>query len=235
MRAVDTKIKNTELVVEKRNQILNAALKLFLKKGFSATTTRDLSRETGINLASLYDYVGSKQGILTLMYADMMRFWRDDMRSVVKDSASLKASSTEGTEEDKRRRALREQLSIILSETWNRYGDLIRVLYRESFLLEEDVLKEVMTSESLFVEEIADAMKTVANPADQDEDRIDIVANLFVYLLGLMSNRKWILKGFDPDRVLEVTVDMLMGALAPPGSSPQRHPPRSAGGHHASG
>jgi AcrR family transcriptional regulator len=213
VKAVDTKIKNAELVAERRNHILNAALKLFLKKGFSATTMRDLSRETGINLASLYDYVGSKQGILTLMYADMMRFWREDMRSVVRDSASLKASSTEGTEEDRKRAALREQLSIILSGTWNRYGDLIRVLYRESFLLEEDVLKEVMASESLFVEEIAEAMRTAADPADRDEDRIDIVANLFVYLLGLMSNRKWILKRFDPDVVLEVTVDMLMGAL----------------------
>jgi len=213
VKAVDTRIKNTELVAKRRNHILSAALKLFLKKGFSATTMRDLSRETGINLASLYDYVGSKQGILTLMYADMMRFWRDDMRSVVKDSASLKASSTHGTERDKRRSALREQLSIILSGTWNRYGDLIRVLYRESFLLEEDVLKEVMASESLFVEEIAGAMKTAADPADRDEDRIRIVANLFVYLLGLMSNRKWILKKFDPDVVLEVTVDMLLGAL----------------------
>ncbi len=223
MKAVDTKIKNPELVVEKRNQILNAALKLFLKKGFSATTMRDLSRETGINLASLYDYVGNKQGILTLMYADMMKFWRDDIHELVA-GASLNAPSERGSKERDRRSALRDHLSVVLSETWNRYGGLIRVLYRESFLLEEDVLKEVMVSDSIFVQEIADAMTSAVGESECDEERIGIVANLFVYMLGLMSNRKWILKKFDPERVLDVTVDMLMRALESPEPRTVRSP-----------
>ncbi len=174
---------------------------------------RGLSRETGINLASLYDCVGNNQGILTLMYVDMMRFWRDDIQETVTVATSRKPSSLEVLDEYNMRSAPRDHLSVALPETWSRYRGLIRVLYREPFLPEEDVLKEVMASDSLLVEEIADAMKTVAGPAGRDEKWIAILANRSVCLLGLMSNRRWILKKFDLEPVLDATVDMLRGAL----------------------
>ncbi len=43
-----------------RKRILNVSKRLFLKKGFRQTTTRDIARETGINLSNLYHYFASK-------------------------------------------------------------------------------------------------------------------------------------------------------------------------------
>ena len=48
------------LKTDTRKRILQASKKLFLKKGFRETTTRDIAREAGINLSNLYHYFASK-------------------------------------------------------------------------------------------------------------------------------------------------------------------------------
>ena len=48
------------LKTDTRKRILNVSKRLFLKKGFRETTTRDIAREAGINLSNLYHYFTSK-------------------------------------------------------------------------------------------------------------------------------------------------------------------------------
>lgn len=47
------------LKTDTRKRILNVSKRLFLKKGFRETTTRDIAREAGINLSNLYHYFSS--------------------------------------------------------------------------------------------------------------------------------------------------------------------------------
>lgn len=47
-----------------RQQILNAAIHLFARKGFSATGVREIAREATVNIAMISYYFGSKRGIL---------------------------------------------------------------------------------------------------------------------------------------------------------------------------
>ena len=58
---------NESLVRERRNQIMDGALGVFLKKGFHAATTRELARACGMSEAALYRYIRSKSDILHLM------------------------------------------------------------------------------------------------------------------------------------------------------------------------
>lgn len=48
----------------KREDILNSALKLFLEKGFSATSVEDITRLAGISKGSFYTYFQSKESLL---------------------------------------------------------------------------------------------------------------------------------------------------------------------------
>ena len=66
-REVITHIKNQELVKERRRQIVDAAVKLFIKYGYHKTTTRALARETGLSIGSLYEYVSTKDDVLYLV------------------------------------------------------------------------------------------------------------------------------------------------------------------------
>src|SRR5690606_16330496 len=52
------------LVERRRDQICEAALELFLEKGFASTTIRDICSRSGVNQASIYDYIANKNDIL---------------------------------------------------------------------------------------------------------------------------------------------------------------------------
>ncbi len=54
----------------KKNQrqiIITKAAKLFRQKGYTATTMRDLAKEVGMEAASLYNHIASKQEILSIL------------------------------------------------------------------------------------------------------------------------------------------------------------------------
>ena len=87
-------IRDQDLVDKRRNQILDGALALFLEKGFASTTIRDICAKSGVNQASLYDYVANKQDILRRA---MNRVWfqRSDFNVwlAISDTLSLSALS----------------------------------------------------------------------------------------------------------------------------------------------
>ncbi len=60
-----------QLIAARRNQILEAAAKVFAEKGFHPTTIKDIAREAGIADGTIYNYFESKTalllGILDLM------------------------------------------------------------------------------------------------------------------------------------------------------------------------
>ena len=77
MRKIPTTIKSKELVVKRREQIVLAAINLFAKKGFHKATLRDLSEESGISHGNIYDYVGNKEDIFSLLHEFMDKLATD--------------------------------------------------------------------------------------------------------------------------------------------------------------
>ena len=55
---------SAEAMEEKRGRIEDAAKELFIKRGFHATSMRDISRGTGTSLGNLYNYYRTKEEIL---------------------------------------------------------------------------------------------------------------------------------------------------------------------------
>jgi AcrR family transcriptional regulator len=65
--------KKEKLDLTTEEKIKKAALKLFTKKGFSATRTRDISEEAGINLALLNYYYRSKEKLFELVMTEILQ------------------------------------------------------------------------------------------------------------------------------------------------------------------
>ena len=64
---VVTQIKNQELVKERRRQIVDAAVQLFIEHGYHKTTTRLLAKATGLSIGTMYDYISTKEDVLYLV------------------------------------------------------------------------------------------------------------------------------------------------------------------------
>jgi|TARA_X000000368_G_scaffold417410_1_gene413729 AcrR family transcriptional regulator len=76
---LETKYSDTEL------KIRDAAKSLFLKKGYSATTTRDIAQESQINLALLNYYFTSKRRLFEIIMFETLYDFLNKMVEVYND------------------------------------------------------------------------------------------------------------------------------------------------------
>ena len=57
----------TDLVLDRRSQILDAALICFAKRGFHQTSMHDISAEAGISVGLIYRYFENKEAVISAM------------------------------------------------------------------------------------------------------------------------------------------------------------------------
>ncbi len=72
----------------KKYEILKAAALLFRNKGYSATTMRDLAKEVGVEAASLYNHIKSKQEILSILLLNIADEFTNGITEVEQEDIS---------------------------------------------------------------------------------------------------------------------------------------------------
>jgi TetR/AcrR family fatty acid metabolism transcriptional regulator len=102
---------------EKRRLILDAAVRVFARKGFHTCRVGDIAEEAGVAHGLLYHYFSSKDEVLETIFGETWAELLDAIR-VVEES------------EEAPREKLR-QVAAILLRSWRRQPDLVRVLVRE--------------------------------------------------------------------------------------------------------
>ena len=69
------------LVREKREQLIAAAIGVFIAKGFHNATVRDIGRAAGMTQGTIYNYVRSKDDILYLVCDRIVSEYQEETRS----------------------------------------------------------------------------------------------------------------------------------------------------------
>lgn len=64
---VHASVKDEGLIALRREQMIKGAVHLFRQKGFPRTTTREIAREAGFSIGTLYEYIRTKDDILYLV------------------------------------------------------------------------------------------------------------------------------------------------------------------------
>jgi TetR/AcrR family transcriptional regulator, fatty acid metabolism regulator protein len=103
--------------VDKRGVILEAAVRVFAKRGFHTSRVGDIAEEAGVAHGLLYHYFSSKDEVLETIFHET---WTDLLGAVADVEASVGSA----------REQLR-QVAAILLRSWRRDPDLVRVLVRE--------------------------------------------------------------------------------------------------------
>lgn len=178
---VKTQIKDTELVQKKRLQIAMGASKLFIEKGYSKTSIREISKATGLTIGNLYDYITRKEDVLYLVFDVFHSMWttRLEVEGVFEIDDPVKQL----------RIAIRKMLELV-----HDYRDMVLLMYTEGKLLPKDFLKIILEKESGLVncfEKILE--KGVKKEVIRIKDPF-LIANIIVYLLSIQPLRGWNLK-----------------------------------------
>jgi TetR/AcrR family transcriptional regulator, fatty acid metabolism regulator protein len=102
---------------DKRRLLLDAAVKVFARKGYHAARVGDIAGEAGVAYGLLYHYFDSKEDVLRSVFRETWRALIETIKSVEED-------------EDEPREQLRKVAEILL-RSWHRDPDLVRVLVLE--------------------------------------------------------------------------------------------------------
>ena len=102
---------------EKRRQILDAAVRVFARKGFHTCRVGDIAEEAGVAHGLLYHYFTSKDEVLEAIF-------RENWSVLVERVEAVEASGESAREQ------LRHVAAILL-RTWLHQPDVVRVVVRE--------------------------------------------------------------------------------------------------------
>ena len=80
---IRSSIKDNGLVEKRRQQIIKAAIILFKEKGFHGTTTREIAKESGFSIGTLYEYIRTKEDILFLVCDDIYEQVRKRLEATI--------------------------------------------------------------------------------------------------------------------------------------------------------
>jgi TetR/AcrR family transcriptional regulator, cholesterol catabolism regulator len=67
IQGIRTTSVNGQFVQERRDQIVKNALRLFAKKGMERTSMKDIGKACNMTSANLYNYIGKKEDLVTLV------------------------------------------------------------------------------------------------------------------------------------------------------------------------
>jgi AcrR family transcriptional regulator len=197
---IPTQVKNPDLVERRRRQIADAAVQLFMEKGFHKTTTRQIAQAAGISIGSLYEYFTCKEDILYLVC--------DSIHSEVERGvAEAMARASEG----------RMVLAEVVREYFmvcNRMSDFILLIYQETHSLpaqwQQRVLENELRITGLLVAVLARLAAAGTLPAMED-NQIEIAAHNIVVLGHTWTFRRWYLaRHYSIDDYIRLQTDFIM-------------------------
>jgi TetR/AcrR family transcriptional regulator, fatty acid metabolism regulator protein len=108
---------NAQAQEEKRRLLLEAAVRVFARKGYHASRVGDIAEEAGVAYGLLYHYFRSKEEVLLTVF-------RETWRALIETIESVEEAG------DPPREQLRKVAEILL-RSWRRDPDLVRVLVLE--------------------------------------------------------------------------------------------------------
>jgi TetR/AcrR family transcriptional regulator, fatty acid metabolism regulator protein len=189
---------------DKRRLILDAAVRVFARKGYHTSRVGDIAEEAGVAHGLLYHYFRSKEELLETIFRET---WQDVLGAV---------RSVEETDESARDRLA--GIAKLLLRSWRRDPDLVRVLVRE-VTRSSHLQRQIAEIDEAF----AGLERIIARGQADGEFRQEVDARMASYVFyGALEEilTGWVLGQLDDDdeaiaRAEETVVDVICGGLAP--------------------
>lgn len=199
-RRVVATTKNMLLVEDRRAQLVRAALAAFARKGFHATTMRDIGRVSRLTQGTIYNYVRSKEDILFLVCDRIVREYQQSV---------LRAVADEGTAVARLTTALRGVVRVMHEQQ-----EGILLLYHESHNLDRRSLRTILATVHEFIESFQALLEQASKEEALPMTDVRLSANIVTYLPTMLALRRWALpKDLPTAQVIDETVAFMLRGL----------------------
>jgi AcrR family transcriptional regulator len=173
---VKARVKDKNLIGEKRRQIIEGAIKVFKRKGYHKATVREIAEEARIGLGSIYDYVNSKDDILYLFFENYVNTFFEKLKS--------RASQISDP-------LLRLEVTFqAFVEAAMELEDQVMLSYTQARYVKKNYLKVILRKES----EVVEHFREILSELGEGPFGSFLEANFLVYsgVFGVL--RRWILR-----------------------------------------
>jgi len=158
--------------LSRKEQIKNVAAHMFRKRGYNATSMRDIAAEMGIEAPSLYNHISGKQEILSELLMMIAQTFTDNMREI-------RTSSLSNIE--KLERLIKLHVDITIDHT-----DAVSLLTNEWVHLEGDISTEFIALKDNYE---ADFRRVITNCIkDKSMEKVNPELALF----SILSTLRWL-------------------------------------------
>lgn len=202
-REIPTLVKDSSLVASRRQKIVEAAVELFVTKGYHQTTTREIARATGCSIGSLYEYVGSKEDILYLVCDWIHSEMESQLRSAIGEGQTAR-ETLEG--------AIASYVRVC-----DRMQDPILLIYRETASLDRESQSYVLQNDERITEIFAAILRDGVRDGSfifEGEGALDLMAHNIMVLGHMWAFRRWFLREkFSVDEYIRYQTSLVLREL----------------------
>lgn len=195
-------VKDQQLIKKRREQMIKAAVTLFIEKGFHKTTTREIAKESGFSIGTLYEYIGSKEDILYLVcdaiYDEVSEKLKQRLKQDVEGIDSLKSAIA------------------ALFRVIDDLQDEVLVMYQESKSLPKEALTYVLQKElemTVMIEQVIQECVDKGHLQLNTEEVKQAAHNILVQS-HMWTFRRWaVQKKYTIDEYIEIQTKLILEGL----------------------
>jgi AcrR family transcriptional regulator len=195
---------------ERQRQICHGAMKIFRKKGFNATTMREIANASEVSLGNLYNYIHKKEDILFLIHNDVLN-------TIYREFDEVSKSYDDPV----------EQLVNVVGKIYDltcQLKDEMLFIYTETKSLRKPQMRKILQRESQFVSTIESLIKKVGEKGEFRHEDPDLIANLAVFTLAVYPLRGWnIFPRRSKEELRESLIQFVMKGVGVPVKEISRH------------
>ncbi len=177
-RRIVSMIKNPQKIQDRRELLVAAATKVFLRQGFHTATIREIGAAAGLTQGTIYNYVRSKGDILYLVCDQAITAYQDAVRRAlegVSGPARLEATI----------RAIVEAVYA--------HQDQIVVMHHVTHALDRRSLKAILARINVFNEFVGEILSQCGGDVVSINRRLAV--NVITFLPSIAALRRWDLRG----------------------------------------
>jgi AcrR family transcriptional regulator len=178
-REVKTATKDANLIRDRREQLIRAAIKVFGEKGFHQTTVRDIGRAARLTQGTIYNYVRSKEDILYLVCDRIVAEYQDSVR---------RALQTRGDASERLAAALHGIVTVMIERQ-----STVLLLYHESHNLDRRSLRVILARVDEFIDDFQQLLSKANRGCAAPIRDSRLLANIVTFLPTIVALRRWAL------------------------------------------